>query len=370
MTMGLMTNSGREPIGVQVVPWVPARHLVAAASVLSKAFDVVWVPDQMLARNMQVVLTAIAVQGEVGVGSCVAVPLSRNPIDLASAMATIAELAAPERPVLMGMGAGGPLVASLMPKTSATEVLRESVSLIRRLWTGELVPIADYPVLAARLGWRPDASARLTYPVARPIPILVAVGGPRTLELADQTADGLVCTSTYPPLSYAALRSRDYAVARRITGMARRRDQAGWPMRLIYGLNCCVSADRAAARGFARRQAALVAGNRAVWPALRAIGLDLDSAKAVRAALDRGEGLEIAAGQVSDAVLDAFVVAGTPAECIDQLAELRGLAREAGFAEFYLGVPLGPDLAEAAQILAGTVVPELWPDRCGRAARS
>ncbi len=373
--MTAVVNTGPEPAGapgptgvpalagVQVAPWVPAGRLVAAAAVLGKAFDVVWVPDQMLARNIYALLAAVAAGGQVGVGSAVAVPLSRNPIDLASSMATIAELAAPDRPVLMGMGAGGSLVASLLPKRSATAVLRESVELVRRLWTGEPVPLADYPTLAARLGWRPGASARLTYPVTREIPILVAVGGPKTLALAEDATDGLLGTSTFPPLSYAALRAGDRSSAGRIADVADRRARAGRPMRLIYGLNCCVSADRAAAREFARRQAALVVGNPAVWPALDAVGLDLESAHAVRAVLDRGEGVEAAARAVADDVLDAFVVSGTPAECVDLLGESAALARAAGFTECYLGVPLGPDLAEAARILVDTIAPELWPAR-------
>ncbi|MGH3924186.1 MAG: LLM class flavin-dependent oxidoreductase [Pseudonocardiaceae bacterium] len=364
MELAMHTGSGdAETIGVQIAPWASARELVTTTALLGKAFDVVWVPDQMLARNVYVVLSAIAASGHIGVASGVTFPLSRNPIDMASAMATIGELAPPDRPVLMGMGAGGSLVASLFSKRSATLLVRESIDLIRRLWAGESVQLSEYPALSARLGWREDASARLSYQVSRRIPIMVAVGGPKTLQLAEQLADGLICTSTFPSLSYAALRSRDYSTAHRIIELAKRRRHEGRDMRLVYGLNCCVSADRAAARAFGRRQAALTVANPALWTALESTGLDLESARAVRTVFEQGAGVDAAARQVSDGILDAFIVSGTPDECIEQLAELRGLARAAGFVEFYLGVPLGPDLAEAAQILVDTVVPELWPAR-------
>src|SRR5437764_2652274 len=119
-------NSELAPLGVQVTPWAPAREIVAASSLLAKAFDLVWFPDQMLARNVYVLLSAIAAAGHIGVASGVTFPLSRNPIEMASAMATIDELTPPERPLVMGMGAGGSLVASMFPKRSATELLREA----------------------------------------------------------------------------------------------------------------------------------------------------------------------------------------------------------------------------------------------------
>lgn len=360
---GHVGTAGIESIGVQLAPWVPARDLVTATALLGSVFDVAWVPDQMLARNAYVTLSAVAAAGHIGVGSGVTFPLSRNPLDMASALATIGELAPPHRPVLMGMGAGGSLVASLFPKRSATELVRESISLIRRLWAGQSVPLGEYPTLSNRLGWRETASAQLTYPVSRQIPIMVAVGGSQTLRLAEQLADGLICTSTFPPLSYAALRSGEHSSAHEIIRLAERRRQNGRELRLIYGLNCSVSADRTAARAFGRRQAALVVANPAVWTALEHLGLDLESAHAVRTAFRQGADLPTAARQVSDTVLDAFVVSGTPGECVEQLGELRGLARSVGFAEFYLGVPLGPDLMEAARLLVETVVPELWPVR-------
>ncbi|WP_327365649.1 LLM class flavin-dependent oxidoreductase [Streptomyces sp. NBC_01217] len=350
-------------LGVQIAPWASAREVLSASAVLAKAFDVVWVPDQMLARNAHVLLSAVAATGNIGVASGITFPVSRNPIDMASAMATIGELVPPDRPVLMGVGAGGSLVSSLFSKRDATELLRQSVTLVRRLWAGEAVPLADFPLLTERLNARDGATARLTYPVTREIPVLVAVGGPRTLRLAHDVADGLLCTSTYPPLSYAALRSGDGAPVREISALAARRAREGRPLRLVYGLNCCVSADRGAARTFARRQAALAVGNPALRSKLADAGLDAESADAVRAAFEEGLGVEGAGRRLSDSLLDGLIVSGTPDDCVERLAQLIPVARSAGFEEFYLGAPLGPDIEEASRLLVGSVVPPLWPER-------
>lgn len=363
--MGDGQGFGGASLGVQIAPWWPTRDIVAAATSLGTVFDAVWVPDQLLARNVNVLLSAIASTGEIGVASGVAIPLSRNPLDLASAMATLAELVPPASPVIMGMGAGGPLISRLFDKRSATDLLAESIRLIRELWTGVAVKLDEFPVLGERLRWRPGGSAQLTFPVERTIPILAAIGGRRTLELAYAFADGLICGSTYPPLCYAALRSHRFDVAQEISAIGRQRAEENRPFSIVYGLNCCVSADGRAARRFARRQAALVVGNPAVWPELENLGLDLDSARAVHDVLRRGASIEAAGRHVSDTVLDALIVSGTPDACVAQLAELVEVAQRVGFTDFYFGVPLGPELAEAVPLLVNVVVPALWPHRYG-----
>jgi 5,10-methylenetetrahydromethanopterin reductase len=351
-------------VGVQIAPWTSAREVQDVTSLLAKAFTMVWVPDQLLARNAYVLLAALAASGRIGVASGVAVPLGRNPMDLASAMATISELLPAEQPIVMGMGAGGPLVSRLFSRREVTDLLRESIQLIRRLWAGETVRIDAYPRIHRQLRWRSGATARLAYPVERSIPIVVAVGGPRTLQLVEDEADGLLCTSTYPPLSCAALdaaATADVPAMETIMAMAARREQAGRPLRLMYGLSCCVSADRQAARAFARRQVALVVGNPAMQSQLGQAGLDPEMVADVRCAFQRGGGVEEAGLRLPDAVVDAFVVAGTAEECAERLAGLVATARRVGFTELYLGAPLGPCLSEAARLLVDTVVPRLWP---------
>jgi 5,10-methylenetetrahydromethanopterin reductase len=45
------------------------------------------------------------------------------------------------------------------------------------------------------------------------------------------------------------------------------------------------------------------------------------------------------------------------------MAELRALAAGQGYTDFYIGAPLGPDPAEAADLLVDSLVPALWPER-------
>ncbi len=65
--------------------------------------------------------------------------------------------------------------------------LREAVSLMRRLWSGERVTFEGtyYRTLGATLYDRPD----------EPVPVYVAAGGPVVARYAGRRGDGLICTS-------------------------------------------------------------------------------------------------------------------------------------------------------------------------------
>jgi alkanesulfonate monooxygenase SsuD/methylene tetrahydromethanopterin reductase-like flavin-dependent oxidoreductase (luciferase family) len=359
----MMVEVESERVGVQIAPWSPAADILAAARRLGRVVDLVWIQDQMLARNVYTLLAGVAATGEVGVGTNVTFPFGRNPVEIAASMATLAELVGPTHPVVMGMGTGGALVNSLFARSQPISVVRESIALVRRLWAAEAVPLDEYPALGAALGFRPGAVARLTFPVARPIPVLLAGIGPRILELAGEVADGIISASNFPTHSYAAFKSGKFDALAGLDHVRAGRGGQERPFRMVFGLNCCVSRDRLAAKAFARRQLALVAGNPALWPGLEAVGLDVESARDVKAAFERGEGIEGGVARMSDSLLDGLIVSGDPDECLARLDELRSYARAAGYTEFYLGAPLGPDLAEAASIIADVLVPQLWPSR-------
>lgn len=349
-------------LGVQITPWCGCKDLVTCGEKLSNVIDIVWVQDQMLARNVYVVLAALAHAG-CGVGSNVTYAVGRNPIEMASAAATISELVPEDREMVLGFGTGGALVNSLFRKNRPVTVAREAITLMRSLWTGEPVELDRFPVLGQSLAYRSGAVAKLTYPVKRPPAIVVAGVGPKILQLAGEIADGVISASVFPTVSYAALKSGRFAELSGLDQARKARPADASPLRLIYGINVSVSANREAARASARRMAALTAGNPALWPDLEAVGIDTGSVGAVKAALDAGLGLEGASHRVSDLLADALIVSGTAAECIARLTETRQLAASQGYEEFYIGGPLGPDPLEAVELLRTQIIPEVWPER-------
>ena len=352
----------KEPLGVQVAPWCSSRELVELGARLAPVTDIVWVQDQMLARNVYVLLAALAARG-CGVGTNVTYAVARNPIEMASAAATITELLDDDREFVLGMGTGGALVKSLFSTERSITATRESIRLMRALWSGVAVPLDDFPVLGARLGYKPGATATLTYPVSKPPPIVLAGVGPKILGVAAELGDGLISPSNLPTLSIASFRTGRFGELSGLDAVRAARPATLPPLRMIYGINVSVSRDRDAARAHARRQLALVLGNPNLWPDLEAVGLDVGAAGAVKAAFDEGLGIDGASARMSDELSDALIIAGTPDECIDRIADLRDRATAEGYDEFYLGAPLGPDPVEAAELLCRDIIPTLWPER-------
>jgi alkanesulfonate monooxygenase SsuD/methylene tetrahydromethanopterin reductase-like flavin-dependent oxidoreductase (luciferase family) len=349
-------------LGVQLTPWQTAGEMVAVGAALKDSVDIIWVQDQLQARNVYVILAALAAAG-CGVGTNVTYQSGRNPVEMASAAATVAELLHPGRELAIGIGTGGALVKSLFSNTLGVERVVETMTLMRSLWAGGPVALDEYPVLGDTLHYRPGAVFELTVPVARQPDILVAGVGPKILAAAGEHADGLICPSNLPPTSLASFRSGRFRELSGLEVAAGHRPAGARPLRLVYGINVSVSKDRDAARTHARRQLALVLGNPRLWPALEAVGLDASCGADVRKAFDEGLGVAGAAERISASLADALIVAGDPDECVQGMVELRDLAAAHGYTEFFVGAPLGPDPAEAAELLANVVIPAVWPER-------
>ena len=129
------------------------------------------------------------------VGTSVLTPTFRyNPAVMAQTFATMACLA-PGR-VMLGVGTGealnevavGSVTEGQWPEFKERFArLRESITLMRRLWTEDRVTFAGdyYRTEDAAIYDRPD----------QPVPIYVAAGGPVMARYVGRVADGFICTS-------------------------------------------------------------------------------------------------------------------------------------------------------------------------------
>lgn len=350
-----------EQLGVQLTPWASAPTIIQVGTRLREQLDTVFVQDQMLARNVFTLLGALASHG-CGVGTNVTWPFARNPIEMASSAATMSELTPPGRHVTIGIGSGGALAAALFDLSGRARVVEEAIVLMKALWAGDDVELDRFPLLGKRLGYVPGATATLTYPVEQPPRIVVAGVGPRITAVAAEHADGIIAASNLPMYSGASMRSGAYAELVDSDAL-RKRASEDPTFRLHYGMNLSVGRDRHVARAHARRQAALIVGNPGMWPAMERLNFDMDSVHAVKAAFDDGLGIVGAAEQVSPGLADALIISGTVDDVTAPLAELRTLALEHGYTDFFLGGPLGPEPTEAAELLSRGVIPAVWPDR-------
>ena len=61
---------------------------------------------------------------------------------------------------------------------------------------------------------------------------------------------------------------------------------------------------------------------------------------------------------VTDSMIDAIFIAGTPGDCLERMLEVRDTAREQGFGQLMFS-ELGPDVDEAISLLCDEVIPAL-----------
>jgi alkanesulfonate monooxygenase SsuD/methylene tetrahydromethanopterin reductase-like flavin-dependent oxidoreductase (luciferase family) len=194
-------------IGVQFWPWNAIRQLVAwgAQALQQHPFSRIWVCDEFQYEDCLTTLTAMAMELPVSLGSMVTFPW-RNPLDLAQRFASIAKLTRDGREVAIGIGAGGSVQVQVIgEKRNPLAVMEESVVLLRALLAGQAVELKRFPELGGRFRYNAATRARLYFPPPRPVPVYLAAGGPRMLEVAGRHADGVIFSQIVARTSRAGM---------------------------------------------------------------------------------------------------------------------------------------------------------------------
>lgn len=251
----------------------------------------VWVGDSpVLWRELYTLLGAIVARTQrVRIGPAVTNPVSRHISVTASALMTLQELSGAR--AALGLGLGASAVRTVGAKPARLAELEEAVSALRTLWAG------------GEEGLRYGEEQR-------PIPLLLGASGPRMLELAGRIADGCLAVVGLHPRQLAAARERVAAGG------------AEADFELVLWVPYAVSDDSAEAHEDVKSYVAR--SLRHPLPA-ELTPLEQETAERVRAAYSFGEHLSPGAGHarvVPDEIVEDWAVAGTPAECREQLGRL------------------------------------------------
>jgi alkanesulfonate monooxygenase SsuD/methylene tetrahydromethanopterin reductase-like flavin-dependent oxidoreductase (luciferase family) len=294
----------RIQFGVGFAPSVPAPGVIDAAKLAEQlGYDVFWVTDSHMAvREATSMLGALAVSTtRITLGPGVSHLAGRHPTVIASAMATLDELAPGRIRLGIGVGDSGPLNLG-MQRTTVRE-LEAAVIAIRTLLQGKETPGQTRPL-------------RLSYVRKRdqsPVPIYVAATGQRTLRMAGHVADAALISGIPDELS------RSIAVLR--AG----EQEAGRPAgatRVLFWTTACVDQDRDAARAAVRGSVARRAMN-TFSRQLRNGQLaddDREALERLNAAHQRGHIWDTGyTDLVPERWIDRFSVAGTPDEVRSRL---------------------------------------------------
>ena len=240
--------------------------------------------------------TAAAVTERVVVGLGVVNPFTRHPALVAMETAALAGMA-PGR-VVLGLGSSNRSwieTQMAIPFKTPLRGLAEGLAIVRRLLDGERVSFTGevFSVHDVELETPPPAR----------VPIVLGVKGPRALALAAEVGDGVLCSVLTSPGHVRRVRATTAG--------------AGRDFKVVAYVPLAVADDAAEARASMRPLVARYLGALHGQSILDDAGLGAARTQPFRDALVEGRP---AADLVSDAIMDAVAIAGTPAQCRAALA--------------------------------------------------
>jgi alkanesulfonate monooxygenase SsuD/methylene tetrahydromethanopterin reductase-like flavin-dependent oxidoreductase (luciferase family) len=244
-------------------------------------FTRVWTNDNLEYRSVLASSAAILARLPVKLGTAVAVPYFRNPIDVAMAFATMSELAN-GRDIALGLGPGSrSILTRHVVRTKPLAIMAELAVALRTLFAGETLNTRDIPVLAEYFHLNAEHYA-LRFKTAAPIHLYYGPSllKPAVLDLIARHFDGVILQTLYGIDDMEASLSR-LASARSLT--------ANPPLRKTMLINASVSRDSHAAKQHAKRFVSHIASG---WPddVLMAKGIDPKAIQAVRQAYAENRG--------------------------------------------------------------------------------
>ena len=314
-------------------------------------FTQVWTNDNLEYRSVLASSAAIVARLPVKIGTAVTVPYFRNPVDLAMAFATISELTG-GREISLGLGPGSrSILTHQVERTKPLAIMAELAVALRKLFAGEAVGGADMPILAAYFHLNAEQYT-LRFKSRSPIRLYYGPSllKPKVLELIARHFDGVILQTLY------GIADMNASLAR--LQSARSQSTLAEPLRKIMLVNASLSRDGQAARQHAKRFVSHIVSG---WPdeVLMDKSIDPQAIQAVRRAYAENRGVDYAASLTPDQAVDRLVIAGTPAQCKERIAELFALAARDQFSQVVIGVPLGPDIPEVIDLWGNEILPAL-----------
>lgn len=331
-----------ELIGLAETAWRTMRQF---------GFSQVWTNDNLEYRSVLASSAAIVARLPVKLGTAVTVPYFRNPVDLAMAFATISELM-DGREISLGLGPGSrSILTHQVERVKPLTIMAELATALRTLFAGAPLQSSEIPVLASYFHMNAEQYA-LRFKTQAPIRLYYGPSllKPAVLDLIARYFDGVILQTLY------GIADMESSLTRLET--ARAQSPLAEPLRKVMLLNASVSRDSGAARQHAKRFVSHIVSG---WPdeVLKAKGIDPQAIQAVRKAYSENRGVDYAASLTPDEAVDRLIIAGTPAQCKERIAELFSLAAWDGFRQITLGVPLGPDIPEVIKLWSEEILPML-----------
>lgn len=315
------------------LPLSSYKELAHAAE--TAGFDQFWVSNDLFLRSATVILPMLAqTTTRIEIGSCIFNPYTINPAELAMIAATMDELSGNR--FNLGLAAGAKAFLSwvgLAQKRPLTAV-RETISTIRLLQSGEPVPQTG-----RFLQWTDEAFLRFSAP--RQTPIYIGAMGPKMLQLAGELGDG-VLPLLFPPEHFFNVRPLlDAGEANRAGNLP--------PLDFAACIWVSLANDSEAAKRPLAQKVAYYGASLSPL-ILSQLGLTKNDFAPIQHALHAERDEAKAVALVDERMLRIGVV-GEPSDVIERLEPLVA----AGAQHLSFGPPLGPDPLEAVTLLGQVI---------------
>lgn len=325
--------------GIEFVPKDPHWKITYYAIQAERGgFHNLWITDHFNNRNVYIALTTAAIYTDrIALGPGVTNPYMVNPVFTAQAVATLDELA-PKR-VVLGIGAGDKttLASVGVEMRKPLTTVREAVNIIRSMTRGEKVVFEGqiFQIAGANFLFKPRFR----------IPIYIGAQGPKMLALAGKIGDGVLINACHP-------KDVEYAVSCVKEG-AREAGRQFNELDVAAYTSFSVHEDlKKAAKAAVPVVAFIVAGS-----PVQVLGrhdIDPEKAEEIRDAL-KANNWGRAFGTVSEEMIQAFSVCGTPDMCIERIDQLL----KSGISQFVVGSPIGPKVKAAIDLISAKIIPRV-----------
>jgi 5,10-methylenetetrahydromethanopterin reductase len=289
--------------GVGLFPTEPLPKMIRLAKLSEKlGFSHIWIGDSHLIwREAYVNMAAAALNtSKVKIGTGVTNPLTRHPSVVASAYATLEELA--PRRFIVGIGLGDSSVETMGMKPARLDFFEKTIQQIRALLAGEEVELETGKI-------------HLKHPCKKKIPIYIAASGPKMLELSGRIADGIIVlvgvADEYLRQAKEKIEAGAKAAGRKLSDI-----------NLVLWVPCAVS-DKAPAKDAVKAHVARVVAHPLPYV------LDPKEQKVleeIRRTYDYYHHMEQEANHaevIPDWLVDKFAIAGTVSECRAQVKRIK-----------------------------------------------
>ena len=289
--------------GVGLFPTEPLPKMIRLAKLSEKlGFSHIWIGDSHLIwREAYVNMAAAALNtSKVKIGTGVTNPLTRHPSVVASAYATLEELA--PRRFIVGIGLGDSSVETMGMKPARLDFFEKTIKQMRALLAGEEVELETGKI-------------HLKHPCKKKIPIYIAASGPKMLELSGRIADGIIVlvgvADEYLRQAKEKIEAGAKAAGRKLSDI-----------NLVLWVPCAVS-DKAPAKDAVKAHVARVVAHPLPYV------LDPKEQKVleeIRKTYDYYHHMDQEANHadvIPDWLVDKFAIAGTVSECRARVKELK-----------------------------------------------